>query len=170
MAILTCIPVFSSVQFFPLIAYNNESESCDSDESLSFFQSDEDILSSLIRLVSLMNADLYKGLQYYTPLYEKCVLLFDSKGPFKCYVMQMEVGGCQIFRKKHYECVRFNVISVTRGWVGVQFPEKKRYVTLEWPLRSNGLDVNSHMSPLQTIYFCHAILTCQIKKATRTDS
>ena len=58
-------------------------------------------------------------------------------GPFKCYVTQMGVGGgggCQIFReKKHYEDVRFNVISVTRGWVGVQFPGKTHYVTLEWP-------------------------------------
>ena len=35
------------------------------------------------------------------------------------------VGGCQIFWKKRYEGIRFNVISVTRGWVGVQFPEKK---------------------------------------------
>ena len=35
--------------------------------------------------------------------------------------------------KKCYEGVRFNVISVTRGWVGVKFPGKKRYVTLEWP-------------------------------------
>ena len=26
--------------------------------------------------------------------------------------------------KKRYEGVMFNVISVTRGWVGVQFPEK----------------------------------------------
>ena len=26
------------------------------------------------------------------------------------------------------------VISVTREWVGVKFPGKKRYVTLEWPL------------------------------------
>ena len=43
-------------------------------------------------------------------------------------------GGCHIFVKKRYEGVRFNVISVTRGWVGVQFPGKKRYVTLEWPL------------------------------------
>ena len=33
-------------------------------------------------------------------------------------------GGCQIFRKKRYEGVMFNVISVTRGWVGVQFPGK----------------------------------------------
>ena len=32
------------------------------------------------------------------------------------------------------EGVRFNVIRVTRGWVGVKFPGKKRYVTLEWPL------------------------------------
>ena len=47
------------------------------------------------------------------------------KGPFKCYVMQMGVGGCLIFwEKKRYEGVMFNVISVTRGWVGVQFPEK----------------------------------------------
>ena len=37
--------------------------------------------------------------------------------------------------KKRYEGVRFNVISVTRGWVGVKFPGKKRYVTLEWPLK-----------------------------------
>ena len=37
-------------------------------------------------------------------------------------------------KKKRYEGVRFNVISVTRGWVGVQFPGKKRYVMLlEWP-------------------------------------
>ena len=34
-------------------------------------------------------------------------------------------GVCHIFRKKRYEGVRFNVISVTRGWVGVQFPGKK---------------------------------------------
>ena len=32
-------------------------------------------------------------------------------------------------RKKRYEDVRFNGISVTRGWVGVKYPEK----TLEWP-------------------------------------
>ena len=45
-----------------------------------------------------------------------------GKGPFKCYVTLMGVG--QIFRKKRYEGVMFNVISVTRGWVGVQFPKK----------------------------------------------
>ena len=33
-------------------------------------------------------------------------------------------GGCLIFWKKRYEGVMFNVISITRGWVGVQFPEK----------------------------------------------
>ena len=31
---------------------------------------------------------------------------------------------------------KFNGISVTRGWVGVTFPGKKRYITLEWPLNS----------------------------------
>ena len=35
--------------------------------------------------------------------------------------------------KKRYEGVRFNVISVTRGWVGVNFPEKTCYATLEKP-------------------------------------
>ena len=43
-------------------------------------------------------------------------------------------GGVTFSRKKRYEGVRINVICVTRGWVGVQFPGKKRYVTLEWPL------------------------------------
>ena len=46
----------------------------------------------------------------------------------------MGVGGVKFSREKRYEGVRFNVISVTRGWVGVQIPGKKRYVTLEWPL------------------------------------
>ena len=42
-------------------------------------------------------------------------------------------GGVSFSGKKRYERVRFNVISVTRGWVGVKFPGKKHYVTLEWP-------------------------------------
>ena len=34
-------------------------------------------------------------------------------------------GVCVRFsEKKRYEGVMFNVISVTRGWVGVQFAEK----------------------------------------------
>ena len=33
-------------------------------------------------------------------------------------------GGVWFSGKKRYEGVMFNVISVTRGWVGVQFPEK----------------------------------------------
>ena len=44
------------------------------------------------------------------------------------------VGVSAFLEKKRYEGVRFNVISVTRGWVGVNVPGKKRYVTLEWPL------------------------------------
>ena len=34
-------------------------------------------------------------------------------------------GGVSNFPGKRYEGVRFNVISVTRGWVGVQIPGKK---------------------------------------------
>ena len=36
--------------------------------------------------------------------------------------------------KKRYEDVRYNIISVMKGWVAVQFPGEKCYVTLEWPL------------------------------------
>ena len=46
------------------------------------------------------------------------------EGPFKCYVTQMGVGGVRFCRKKRYEGVMFNVISVTREWMGVQFAEK----------------------------------------------
>ena len=37
------------------------------------------------------------------------------------------MGGCQISLKKALRRLRFKVISVTRGWVGVEFSEKKRY-------------------------------------------
>ena len=33
-------------------------------------------------------------------------------------------GGVTFSGKKRYESVMFNVISVTRGWEGVQFSEK----------------------------------------------
>ena len=52
------------------------------------------------------------------------LLLIDTLGPFKCYVMHVGVGGVRFSGKKRYEGVMFNVISVTRGWVGVQFAEK----------------------------------------------
>ena len=68
------------------------------------------------------------------------------RGAFKCYITQWRGGGggggVSFPGKKHYEDVRFNVISLTREWVGVKFPGKKHYVTLEWPLgeifRQNG--------------------------------
>ena len=44
------------------------------------------------------------------------------------------MGGGHLPWKKRYGGVRFNIISVTRGWVGVKFPGKKRYITLEWPI------------------------------------
>ena len=62
----------------------------------------------------------------------------SAMGPFKCCVTRMGVGVSNFPEKKRYEGVRFNVISVTRRWVGVQFPGKKRYVTPEWPLWQSG--------------------------------
>ena len=44
------------------------------------------------------------------------------------------MGCVELFPdKKCYEGVLFNVISIASRWVGVKFPYKKRYVTLEWP-------------------------------------
>ena len=42
--------------------------------------------------------------------------------------------GVRFPEKKRYEGVQFNVISITRGWVGVKFTVKKRHLTLEWLL------------------------------------
>ena len=60
--------------------------------------------------------------------------MFRNWGPFKCYVTQMGEGMSDFQEKKRYKGVMFNVINVTRGWVGVQLPGKWRYVTLEWSL------------------------------------
>ena len=60
---------------------------------------------------------------------------FDLLGAIQ--VLRNAVRGVSFPRKKRYEDVRFNVISITRGWVGVKFPGKKRYVTLEWPLTTD---------------------------------
>ena len=49
-------------------------------------------------------------------------------------MLRNAVEGVCIPGKKCYEGVRFSVVSVTRGWVGVKFPGKKRYVTLELPI------------------------------------
>ena len=52
-------------------------------------------------------------------------------------MLRNAVGGGRVSdfpEKKRYEDVRFNIICVTKGWMGVGFPEQKRYVTLEWPL------------------------------------
>ena len=49
----------------------------------------------------------------------------------------MGVGVSAFLEKTRYDGVRFNVISITRGCVGVKFPGKKRYITREWPLIVN---------------------------------
>ena len=49
----------------------------------------------------------------------------------------------------------FNVISVTRGWAGVQFPENLRYVTLEWPHIGQGW-YNSPTSLMQYRFDLHS--------------
>ena len=41
--------------------------------------------------------------------------------------------GLSFPRKNRYDCVWFNVFSITRGLVGVNFQGKRRYITVEWP-------------------------------------
>ena len=75
------------------------------------------------------------------------------RGPFKCYVTQY--GGGRVLdvpEKQRYEDLRFNVIRVTRGWVGVEFLENKRYVTLEWPLRGRFMLPD---------YYCSVLSYCR---------
>ena len=56
-------------------------------------------------------------------------------------------GRGQLSWKKSYGGVRISVISVTRGWAGVTYPGKKRYVTLEWSL------LEQHNIPTTCEYF-----------------
>ena len=52
---------------------------------------------------------------------------------FKCCKCKAVERVSAFPEKKRYEGVRFNVINVTRGMVGVKFPGKKHVITLEWP-------------------------------------
>ena len=58
-------------------------------------------------------------------------------------------GGGHIFKKKRYEGVMFNVISVTRGWVGVQFSEKialrNTWMAPEEEANENAIRINEHI-------------------------
>ena len=48
---------------------------------------------------------------------------FHNNGAFQALRNAVGEGvGCQISHKKRYEGVMFNVISITRVWVGVKYP------------------------------------------------
>ena len=50
-----------------------------------------------------------------------------------CYVTQMEVG-CHIFQKKALRRCKVQCYERYEGVGGGPISDKKRYVTLEWPL------------------------------------
>ena len=60
-------------------------------------------------------------------------------------------GGVRFPRKKRCEDVRFNVISITRWWVGVKFPEKKRYVRMSPKQGEEGFTVVACAIPLTAL-------------------
>ena len=71
------------------------------------------------------------------------------------------------YRSSQWQCVhngypyttalRYNVLSIRRRWEGVKFPEKKHYVTLEWPLSQANVECTNYWK-LQfepTVYTIH---------------
>ena len=62
-----------------------------------------------------MEKNYVKGEQDSNPETFECQ---PSTGAIQLLRNAVGVCGCQLSRKKRYEGVRFNVISVTRGWVG----------------------------------------------------
>ena len=66
------------------------------------------------------SAKLISTILDFTPHYP----ILMTKGPFNCYGMQWEWGCNFLWGKNVTKVFRLNVISVTRGWVGVIFPEK----------------------------------------------
>ena len=73
--------------------------------------------------------------------------------------------------KKLYEGERYNVISVTRGWVGVKFPEKKCYVIIEWSLcveiHFNVNPPNKCVTPQKSLNISGNIWTVASKQALK---
>ena len=62
--------------------------------------------------------------KYFNPDHKKFSEEFSELGAIQVLRNADGGGGCLIFWKKVLRRLMFNVISVTRGWVGVQFPEK----------------------------------------------
>ena len=55
-------------------------------------------------------------------------------GAIKVLRNAVGVGGCQVSLKRPVTKMYGSTLLALRGGVGVEFPEKKHYVTLEWPL------------------------------------
>ena len=96
---------------------------------------------------------------------------YKSVQRYYCYE---GVGGCQISRKNHYKSVRFNVIIITRGWVGVKFPGKiitkvygltllARYHRYEG-LGGCQISRKNHYKSVQRYYCYEGVGGCQISR------
>ena len=99
----------------------------------------------------------------------------------------VEIGAIQVLRnavsgadvrlpgKKHHLGVRCNVIRVARGCVGVKYPGRKCYVTLEWPhiLENFFLTLVAMYMPLRnTFSYPHPFVSdpdCMCNRPAGTD-
>ena len=83
----------------------------------------------------------------------------------------MGVGGVRFSGKNRYEGVRFNVICVMRGWVGVQFPIKgpliKSRLTSLYRIRIPGYRANRTAGHLRVLkrrnFHCDAHVAAENK-------
>ena len=99
---------------------------------------DEVLRSQTLQMVTISNV-LFTTLNQSLCLWEQFVVCHEVADQVYFYCLH---GAIQVLRnamvgvsfpgKKHYEGVRINVISVTRGWGPNSLG--KCYITLEWPL------------------------------------
>ena len=69
-------------------------------------------------------------------------------------MLRNAVGVSAFPEKKRYGGVRFNVISVTRGWVWVKFPGKKRYANGPFVADRIFSTLSVNKSTNKSIMFC----------------
>ena len=95
------------------------------------------ILNNMSQELTISLLTLYTILPESAPKSGKTASVLYTSWLGAIQVLRNAVGGGRVSdfpEKKRYEEVRLNVISITRGWVSVEFPEKNVTKTLEWSL------------------------------------
>ena len=78
---------------------------------------------------TILSSSLGQRMEILRSLDEGAIHVLRIKGPFKCYVMQMGVGGCQIFQKKALR--RCNVLR-GHSSVDIKYMKRKKITYVEY--------------------------------------